>query len=570
VLNEAGRDWGILEISHGGPIRLARLDGRTVRSDGTALPLPSDAVFVSRLSAARELSVTRAVLPGIEPGAIAEFHYEVEMASSLLLEPWEFQAQVPVLRSEVVYRLPARLSAFAWTREPAGAQLRREEAALDHGREIRVWAQDLAPVVDEPLSVPRSTLGARFSLVPSAFQNGAVQIVLPSAWGHILQEMSEHYRRTLRDDRTASRKSHEIARQNGKAADRRTALALYRFVRDSIATEPGGAVFLERDARVDRVLGAGSGTAVEKALLLTAMLEAAHIPNGLVFAADRESPLDPDLPAVLGLERLLVRVQLEDGGLLLDPSDPCLGFGQLPTRFEGAVVLVGHAPSWGQALQLRPTPPQDHTRLAELDLVLSAEGDLKGRGRLLLTGYPAMEGCAAPEQGEETSRHWHRWIEERMPGFVATEVRVTSAVDDRRLAVEWAVAQDPALAVEDEVSLAPSRPLGPRIQPLVQAPEQRQTDVVFPYAWSDSVELRLSWPAGWEVEIAPAERQHRGPAGNLETRVELDREGRRLRYTRSLTLEQARLSGRDGYSAVRELFFHAEQSDAQSLVVVRP
>ncbi len=141
---------------------------------------------------------------------------------------------------------------------------------------------------------------------------------------------------------------------------------------------------------------------------------------------------------------------------------------------------------------LPETPFERNVKRAVLDLALDAGGRLAGTGELVLTGHPAGERI-----------DWKEWLGERYRGFELAGVQVQELPDEWKVRLAWSLRQRDEDVLGDELSLQPSLPLGPMVQPFVQPADKRRSEVLFPYGFVEEVELRLRWPEGWKIESVP-------------------------------------------------------------------
>jgi transglutaminase-like putative cysteine protease len=567
ILTEEGKEkYGEIEIYHSPWVRLHGLVGRTVLPDGSEVPLAKDSIFDRRASRSRRLAVTAVAFPALAVGAIVDYRYEVTFDSIFYLDPWDFQEEIPVRHSEIVYHLPKELSARAWSRDPLRVGIQHADSKNALGVDLRVWADGLPPIPEEPYGFPGVDLGARFMLVPVNF--GGRDPLLES-WRSTCTLVEEaNYRAARRNDTAARRRAKEIA---GDAASRREqALALYRFVRDEVETDPVPGVTVAEKHGPDTTLSSRRGDYADKAFLLQTFLDAVGADARLVWAASREDGMvDLGVPSFGWFDRVLVRTELDGEAVFLDPSEPGLAFGRLAPDYEGTPALLFH-PRKPEVITLPTTPFEDHQRRAQVELALDDEGRLSGTGTLTLTGHHALRRIAAVAAGGEApEKAWSEWLGERFPSFELHDVTVEEQVDDARVAVGWQMEQRAEEVLGEEVSLLPSRPLGPVHQPLTLPPERRRTPVSFDFADRDVVELHLTWPAGWEVEVTPQGGRNDSAAGALVASCEAGPDGHSLTCNRRLDVRQAQFMGPQDYAAIRALYDAAEKSDAQALVLVR-
>ncbi len=352
---------------------------------------------------------------------------------------------------------------------------------------------------------------------------------------------------------------------------REKAAALYRFVRDEVRNEDSPGVWLEEGSRLADVLAEGSGDSAEKALLLQSMLDAAGIRARLVWANERSTGLPMmAVSSPAWFERVLVAVDLPglpEGRAFLDPSTPDLPFGMLPYELEGgqAVLVDVRKP---EVVTLPSLAVEANARDAKLALTVDEDGRVAGTGELRLSG---QHGLLALAKGDPAKRQetWQSWLGEELPGFKIEAVEVTAPPDAGELLLTWRMTQRDEDVLGDEVTLSPSRPLGPVTQAFAMPAAQRRTPVVLPFGDRDEVTLELTFPAGWKVESSPRAAQVDGPAGLLQASVDVDEAQHRLRYHRRLDVRQREDPSREGYARLRDFYALAEKHDAQALGLAR-
>jgi Domain of Unknown Function with PDB structure (DUF3857)/Transglutaminase-like superfamily len=571
ILTEEGKSRGEVSVAHSSFVRLLGFQGRTVLPDGRIIPLPADARFERKVSKRQKRSVTSVAFPGVEVGAILDYQFELRFDSMVYLEPWYFSDELPVLASEVVFKIPPEVKAAAWRSDPMRVGFHTESEQTKDGTRVRVWAENVPSVPDEPYGLPFADLAMQMLLVPISYDNGAVYVPLLESWESVCKLYDENaYRNALRKDGDALKKAREILAAAGKTGGARPgAEALYRFVRDEIANEDLPGVDLEEGSSVARTLADRKGDSIEKALLLQAMLGAARIEARPVWAAHRwRGEVDPQVANPAWFDRVLVAAEIDGQRVFLDPTDPSLGFGQLQYGYEGtpAVLFDRKKPA---AIVLPETPFDQNGQRAVVDLALDEAGALTGTGELVLTGHHAWERIDWQDDDAETLEAWKKWLDADFPGFAVSDVQFEEKPEERIVRLTWKLVQREEDVLGDEATLAPSRPLGPATQPFVQAAAQRRSAILFSYGDRIETELRLRWPEGWRLETQPAVVQHERPQGVFLVRVEENPAERSLVYKRRFEIRRRHLTSTNDYEAVRSLYAAAEKSDAESLVLVR-
>jgi hypothetical protein len=563
ILTEAGRSDGEVAVVHSDSLRLQGFSGRTVLPDGRVVPVPADAQFQRRTSEARKTFVTTVAFPAVQVGAILDYQYEVVFSSPYLLEPWYFSEEVPVRHAEIVYRTPKGWNYRIWHRAPLGVKIEEAKQESSKGNELRAWADNLPPVPADPYGPPFADLASQMLLLPAVYSDIRTTRSLLATWLSTSRLLNQDYLQVIEDTGDLPKRAREIA---GAGDLRHKAEALYRFVRDMIQTQPGGGVFVDPErSSLRKILAERRGTAVEKALLLQAMLREAGIGSLLVWAADRNRvTIDDRLPYPVWFDTVLVIIELDFERIFLDPASPDAGFGQIRPSYEGTPARIFET---ARSVMLPETPYDKNLRRAEVDLALDAKGRLAGSGTLRLTGLPAAERLHWKDDAARTGQAWKEWLTQRWRDFRIDGVQVAESAEERKVTVTWSMAQREEETLGDEASVTPSAPLGPATQPFGEA--ERTIDVIFDDPGRDEVELRLRWPEGWSLDQRPAPAALDGPAGALSSTLALDAERRTLVYRRRFDLTHRRLSSRADYDAVRNLFGEVAKNDAQKLTLVR-
>lgn len=568
VLDERGREmFGEVEIPHSRYYRLSGFKGRTVLPDGREVPVGEDAIFVDTTSRTRKRYVTKAAFPAVEPGAILDYRYTLRWDSFLTFEPWYFADVVPTLHSEITYVLPGNMAAKPWAKDIGGSKLQAESGREAEGRLIKVWAENVAAVPDEPYSFPFEDLSPRFLLVPTEVLVSGQPWPLLRSWPDTCELAEPGYRDALKGEGEARRLAKELTA--GASTPRARAEAIYRFVRDQIQHDGIIGVFAGDKMTIGRVLDDRRGSSAEQALLLREMLDSAKLSPRLVWAGNRlAGRIDTEVANPNWFERVLVMVELDGERTYLDPLDRSLGFGQLSPGYEGMPALL-YDDRKPEVIQLPAAPHSANARRAEVTLAVGEDGGVAGTGSMTVTGQHAW--AERTRLGFEDDRApadvWRERLEEAFPDYAIDGVEVNDEIDARRITIAWKLALREAEVLGDEVTIVPSRPIGPVPQVFALPEERRMTPVQLPFADVDEVALTVTWPEGWAVELQPENLKVGNPTGSTEQRVEVDEAARSLRYSRRVEILHAEYASGPPYGALRQVTGAAEKADAQPLVL---
>lgn len=575
ILTDAGISRGEVLIPHSRWVRLQNFQGRTTLPDGRVVPVPTDAQFVRKLSRRQKRFVTAVAFPAVAAGAILDYEYELRFDSFFLLEPWFFSDEIPVLHSEILYHVPANLEVQGWNRDPFQVGVKSEKAEDVRGVRLRLWADNLPAIPDEPLSFPFRDLATQAMLLPTNYRDGVATTALMADWKSTSRLLLDSYDQARRGDGAVVRKARELTAPAGSPplAPREKAAVLFRFVRDRISTDDEEGPSVEDGVSVDDILRRGHGDSAAKSVLLLALFAAVKIEAQPVWTASRSQGIpDLQLASPGWFDRVIVAARVDSPGgprVFFDPSDRALGPGFLAPGTEGTQGLIPDRKK-PEIVDLPVTPIEQSVRKVSFDLALDAAGRLTGKGRIDLSGHHAWARIGWKGESATSPEAWTRWLEDRSKGFKIADLTLEESADERRVTVTWNLAQREEAVLGDEVSLVPSRPVGPTPQRFTLPPDKRRTPVFFDFADRDELELRLAWPEGWQVEVAPEPVKVASAVGAFTVEVRRDDAGRRLTYRRQFDITQRQLNSSALYAAIQSLYGAVERSDAQSLALIRP
>ncbi len=566
ILTPDGVEHGEQEIQHSQHWKLTNLKARTVLPDGSVVPVPEDAIFRRESSKSEKFYVTSLAFPSVEPGAILDLAYDVRF-DGYFIGAWLFQSELPTLHSEVVYLIPPNLGVQPWGRTTFQRQMQNEVQRTPRGSILRVWMDELPGIPDEPYSYPEFDLSSVFFM--TAQKEHSSGMTLFTSWPNVCDIYEDWY---YRDARKKSKQAR--ARAKSLAAGASDALgaatSVFRFVRDEIATKRIDGISLVDRSTADKTLEQGEGDYAEKALLLQVMLQELGIDARLVWVRHRSyGTMDTNHPDPNWFDEMIVQAVIEGRTLLLDPSDKRLAFGRTRPGYEDMPAIV-HDPKRPETITIPATPYDRNVRRAEVALTIDDDGRTSGSGTLTLEGHHAWRRLNWKGEPGKTADAWREWLEDSYPGYVVADVGVEESVADSRVIVRWTLAQLEEEVLGDEVSLHPSRPLGPVDQAFTLPSNQRRTPVLLAFPDRDVVKLTVRWPEDWEADVLPSTAAFENKAGALAIRVQLDPAGTGLDYERTFDTTRREFQLGGDYGHLWQIYGTVGKHDAQTLVVLRP
>src|SRR5262245_36479815 len=178
ILKDEGKSHGEIVIAHNDAVRLQRFEGRTIAPDGKVIKVDSKGKFKRKLSDRTKRQVSTIAFPTVEIGSILEYEYDLAFDSFLLLEPWYFRDDLPVLQSEVIWEIPYELQSRVWKVPTFGVVIDSETKRRPNWVEARYVAKNLPSTPNEPYGYPFRDQATRMLVVPIAFKNREIDIPL--------------------------------------------------------------------------------------------------------------------------------------------------------------------------------------------------------------------------------------------------------------------------------------------------------------------------------------------------------------------------------------------------------
>lgn len=181
--------------------------------------------------------------------------------------------------------------------------------------------------------------------------------------------------------------------------------ALFNQVRQAIRLEK-----VPLDAQPDgpaapaTTLVRGYGTAVERALLLAALLRGAGQRADVVLARCRkDGPLLPAAPRLHGLTEAVVRLVADGKETWLEADDEDRGFGELDPEVQGG---EGLDLTTGQLVTIPVAPPAAEAKTRSVEVELAPDGTALVRESLKLLGHFAAEARRLKDLTEDQRQKW--------------------------------------------------------------------------------------------------------------------------------------------------------------------
>ena len=476
--------------------------------------------------------------PGVVPGSIVEHSYELAIRNLFFLpSAFYLQDTVPIRAKTVSITAP---TSFPIRLTPRGGAPEQSVEEIG-GRVTHRWRVGNVPALERDRGTPPTIdLLPRVLIGPKEIVWGDHRIDAET-WDGIGRFYWDLARDRMNPSPEVARKAHELTDDifDPPGKTRR----IYEFVQGrvnyvSISLDIGG---YQPHPNGD-VLKYMYGDCKDKATLVIAMLRAVDLNGFPVLIRTRDAGLvDRDTPG-LNFNHAIVAVPAEEGLLFMDPTSEDTRFGDLPWQDQGVSVVVVKGDGRGELMETPLFAAEHNRRHIAFDGRIDADGALEGQVTIEAWGQrqsnfaPLLEARA--EDREEALADLMAWLS---PGAQLESQEVDapgSPGDPLRFAGKVTIPRYVTRAGTIEI-FSPHVARFPDLTS-VAAYSGRRQPLFFRYLFANTVEARLTLPAGRTLKKIPEDRTMEGPGVKSTTKYELLREGGRnvLVVRRSLAVSR--------------------------------
>ncbi|HQR45407.1 MAG TPA: DUF3857 domain-containing protein [Thermoanaerobaculia bacterium] len=510
-----------VEIRLGGGEEITSLSARTILPSGKTVDvrkadIHTDAGDRPPGVIASDETTVRFTFPAVEAGAVLEYSYRKSRPGLYGTDVWEFQREIPVLRTSYTIVLPVLLlrpgeeswvsRSWQYKAYNSTEPVRRETFRLpkiwsDSFSErvgFRWTAENVPAFTPEPLMAPEWYYRAYVRFAPAEWKSWSDL----SSW-----YVKELLAPRLKPAKAVSAAALELTRNAAGEEEKVRALfdLVKRFTYSSVALGAGRI----QPRPPAEVLETKWGDCKDKATLLVALLRAVGIgADPVLVRTAEEGRIDPSFPTFL-FDHMIVRSKTSDGKVLwLDPTVSVAAAGVLPPSCEGVDVLVLRDDG-GASLEKTPlrTAGQNLTA-ADLETRIEPDG-VRYLVRLRLHGGPALRARAeiGDGTGERLAAFCRGLLSARFRG-APVEHPTAGPLDqpEAPLAVAFEIRSDAGREEQADLVLVESDPLD--ALPPFPSPDVgvRRYPIAYAYPRSVQKSIHVSWAgSGLALRNAPGE-----------------------------------------------------------------
>jgi hypothetical protein len=574
IFSEEGKKYANVEIPYDrGFWHVVDLKGRTIHPDGSIVNFDGKTYDKMVYKQGKtKYQVKTFNLPDVQVGSIIEYKYKLRYEEGYAIAPeWIVQDELYERQAKFRYTpykgqvLGSR--AFAGTRVQWSISLPKgvepKPKGNQQGSVIELEMSDIPAFIEEPFMPPASALHQR---VRFFYFDGDLKGP-DEYWNRYGREWSSGVEKFAGQRKYAQQVAAEAAGSESDSEQKlRKVYARVQQVRNltyerGLSKEEMQKLSLKEGKGADDVLKQNAGYGYQIARAFLAMVRAQGFDASMAIVTDREKVFfEQNIPDMGQLTHELVVVNLKGKEIFLDPGTRFAPFGVLRWRYSASRGMRQAK----KDVTFVTTPPPDAADNATqrvADLTLSPTGDLKGKLTLTFSGQDALSRRLGALETDEAGRN--KDLEDEVKYWMPT-----GAVVKMESASGWTNSAEPLTATLSIDSPGFATGAGKRMvmptgifqsssKALFPHAERNQA-IYFPYPYSEKDDVKVTLPAGMQVEALP------GNAGISVNYVDYNWD--RSKAANTLTLKRnfmLKMNGfrKEDYGAIKNFFDILKSTD---------
>jgi len=455
--------------------------------------------------------------PNVKEGSIIEYKYTTLSPYIMMLHPWKFQKDIPVLWSEYQTTIPSSIYDYLiikrgflpfvidttyYSRKNYYVTFKQgmygtynsgynAETVMGH------WAmKDIPPLKEEPFTACLEDYRSKISFQLRHIVHPAYKEDVLGTWQQLADKLlqREDFGADLNKSNSWLNKDIEDAIK-GKMTDYDKVKSIYEYVRDSYTCNASRGVFLT--STLKKVYQDKGGKVADINLLLTAAYRSAGFNACPAILSTRShGRANEAMPLVEQYDYVICRVIFDNQSYLLDASQRYLGFGKLiPELYNHFIQLIDTMP---KAIPLSPDSLKE-TNATTVFMINDKEHKLSA-------SVSSMAGSVASQQlREKLSKQSRESYFKELKAFYTGEVEMANeAIDSLKLLnypVKVSYNLQMNLKGDDLIYFNPIIGKEERKNPFTAA--ERHYPVDMPYCVDESYVFDMEIPEGYTVEELP-------------------------------------------------------------------
>ena len=574
ILTEEGRKYADIEIPfYAGYGSITQIHARTIKPDGSIVDFDGK-VFTKSIVKARGVKYLAKTftLPAIQPGCVIEYYYTIDLSEErIIASHWIVSDELFTRAAKFSlkpYTSPYLPYGLRWTWQNMPSSAPQPVEGPDHI--VRLQVTSVPAFQREDFMPPEDEVKAR---VDFSYSLDAPDTDVNHFWAGVGKRLNGNLESFIGKRKAMEQAVSEIVGPNDPPEVMLQKIyARVQQLRNTSyevrKTEEEEKRAKEKEpANVEEVWKRGYANGGQLTWLYLALVRAAGFEAYGVWVADREHYFfTPGLMQSGRLDSNLVLIKLNGKNIFCDPGAAFTPFGLLPWMETGIAGLQLDKKESAWIKTLVPTAAQARTE-RHANLTLSDTGDLEGK---LTVTYTDME-AARRRRGERHADDAERklYLEGSIKASIpaASEVKLTNQPEWKNsalpLVAEFSIKVPGWAAAAGHHVIIPTGLFSAREKHLFDHVERvHPIYVEYPYSESDDINIQI--PAGWQVSSLPPGWNDTGKVVAYTLKAENDKG--KLHLTRTLAVDFILMQVKY-YTPLRDYFQQIKTADDQQIVL---
>lgn len=564
--------------------KIVKLVGITYNLNGAAIEkseLQEQDIFRDKLN--KYVTLLKFGLPNAREGSIVELTYTIVSDYLNNLREWEFQGAYPRLHSAYTVAIPDFFQYMKVSGNDLNFTSQKSEkdfklfsltipsntvygstSSVDIRSNIvktRYVMDNVPGLKPEPYTTTQQNYIAKLEFVLSEyrFDPDKPTRVLKN-WPDIAKQLMEDEDFGLQFEKSQGWVGAEInPALEGKKTDAERANAVYDLVRNHItATNTEGGIYWSDAPR--NIWKNKKGTQSDINLMLTLMLKQAGIKCNPVLLSTRKNGYTTELYALLNeFNYVICRAEVDNKDVLLDASQPYLGFGHLPLHcYNGHARNILNVPLpiylWADSLK--------EQKMTSIILMHGESGDWEGKISSRLGYYESVRLRQAVKGDDKED--FKKGVRNRLPAEV--ELQNVELADLDNYSNPVTVKMDVKMPFDNEDIIYINPMMGEALRDNPFAAAERVLPVELSHATKQTVLLNLRVPEGYEVDELPKQTKVVLPdgGGSFEYMIQVFDDVVQMRTI--IDIKRATFLPEE-YNSIRELYTYILSKQSEQIVL---
>jgi len=358
--------------------------------------LDKKSVFTENVN--KYYALKKFTMPNLMEGSIVEYTYKLRIPYIFNFKGWDFQSDIPKLRSEYIAFIPSAYNYNATLRgykklDSTGGQVAKEcfralGKAYDCSKMTYIMKNVPALIEEEYMTAASNFRSALYYELSDYYNlNTGAKENVTKTWKDVDYELISEksfggqikLKNPLQDQMPGILKG--TSDSLGKAN------AIYDYIRKTI--KHNGFIGIYSENTVKKALEMHSGNTADINLALVSALNAAGLDaEALILSTRANGTVNSLYPVLSDFNYVVAKLNVGNNSFLLDATQPYLPFGMLPLQCingEGRVINL-KKPSYWYPLKAG----QRESTIYALDAELTSDGKIKGKLTTTSLGYAAL------------------------------------------------------------------------------------------------------------------------------------------------------------------------------------